>query len=62
MPRPDTRGPGPLPAILGGVVAALVIVWLVGIVIGTFVFVVRLVVLVAMAVGGLWAWDKLTRR
>ena len=56
----DDRGPGPLPAIVGGVLAALVLFWLVGIVIGTVVFVVRIAVLVALVAGGLWVWGKLT--
>lgn len=62
MAAPDKTGPGPLPAILGGVVAALVLIWLVGVVVGTIVFFVRLVVLVALVVAGLWCWRKLTRR
>ena len=56
----DGGGPGPLPAIVGGVVAALVLFWLVDIVLGTIVFVVRLAVLVALVVGGLWLWGKLS--
>jgi hypothetical protein len=48
MARTPARGPGPLPAIVGGVIAALVLLWLVGIVIGTFVFFVKVVVLVAL--------------
>ena len=60
MVVPEERGPGPLPAVVGGVLAALVLFWLVGIVVGTVVFVVRVAVLVALVVGGFWAWGKLT--
>ena len=60
MGIPDERGPGPLPAVIGGVVAALVLIWLVGIVIGTVVLVVRLAVLVGLVVGGFWLWGKIT--
>jgi hypothetical protein len=55
------EGPGPLPAVIGGVLAVIVLSWLVGIVIGTVVFVVRLVVLGALIGGGLWLWSKLSR-
>ena len=60
MGVPEERGPGPLPAIVGGVIAALVLFWLVGIVVGTVVFVVRILVLVALVAGGLWLWGKFT--
>ena len=56
----DGGGPGPLPAIVGGVLVALVLIWLVGIVAGTIVFLVRVAVLVALVVGGLWLWGKIT--
>jgi hypothetical protein len=59
--RSDGRGPGPLPAIVGGVLAALVLFWLVDIVVGTVVFVVRLAVLVALVVAGFWVWGKVRR-
>ena len=54
-------GPGPLPAVIGGVLAVLVLSWLVGIVIGTVVFVVRLAVLGALVGGGLWLWSRFSR-
>jgi hypothetical protein len=60
LERPDSGGPGPLPAIVGGVLAALVLIWLVGIVFTTVVFLVRVAVLVALVVGGLWVWGKLS--
>lgn len=59
MGTPESRGPGPLVAVVGGVVAALVLFWLVGIVVGTVVFIVRIAVLVALVLGGLWVWNKL---
>jgi hypothetical protein len=60
MAVPEERGPGPLPAVVGGVLAAIVLFWLVGIVVGTVVFFVRIAVLVALVVGGFWVWGKLT--
>jgi hypothetical protein len=60
MGVPEKQGPGPLPAVVGGVIAALVLFWLAGIVVGTVVFVVRLAVLVGLVLGGLWLWGKLT--
>lgn len=60
MALPDKTGPGPLPAVVGGVLAALVLFWLVGIVIGTVVFVVRVAVLIALVAAGFWVWDKLS--
>jgi hypothetical protein len=57
----DGGGPGPLPAIIGGVVVALVLIWLVGIIASTFVLLVRLAVLVALVVAGFWIWGKVTR-
>ena len=61
MAVPDKSGPGPLPAIIGGVIGAFVLLWVVGLVIGTIVFFVRVVVFVALAVGVLWIWGKLKR-
>lgn len=61
MAAPDKSGPGPLPAIIGGVIGAFVLLWLVGIVVGTIVFFVRVVVFVALAVAVLWIWGKLKR-
>lgn len=58
--RPRGDGPGPLVAIIGGVVAALVLIWVVGIVISTLTLLVRLAVLVAVVVAGFWVWSKLT--
>jgi hypothetical protein len=60
MGVPEKSGPGPLPAIVGGVVAALVLFWLAGLVIGTVVFVVRIAVLVGLVAGGLWIWNAIT--
>ena len=60
MGVPEKSGPGPLPAIVGGVVAALVLFWLVGLVIGTVVFIVRIAVLVGLVAGGLWIWNAVT--
>ncbi len=54
-------GPGPLPAVLGGVVAVVVLLWLVNVVIGTVLFFVKIAVLVALVGGGLWLWSKLSR-
>lgn len=63
MPRTPARssGPGPLPAVVGGVVGAVVLFWLVGIVIGTIVFAVKAVAFVAVIAGALWLWGKLSR-
>jgi len=61
MGPPDRSGPGPLPAIVGGVLAAFVLVWLVGIVVGAIVFAVRIVVIGAVIAGALWLWGKFTR-
>jgi hypothetical protein len=55
------EGPGPLPAIVGGVVAALVLMWFVGIVIGTFVFFVRVLVFVVLVWGAFRIWAALSR-
>lgn len=57
----DRDGPGPLPAIIGGVIAALVVIWLVGVIVATVTFLVRVTVFVALVVGGLWLWGKLSR-
>ncbi len=46
-------------AVVGGVVAALVLIWLVGIIITTLTFLVRLAVLVAVVIAGFWVWNKL---
>jgi hypothetical protein len=61
MAVPDKSGPGPLPAVVGGVIAAFVLLWLVGVVIGTVVFFVRVLVFVALAAGVLWLWGKIKR-
>ncbi len=53
-------GPGPLPAVLGGVVAVVVLLWLVNVVIGTVLFFVKIAVLVALVGGGLWLGSKLS--
>jgi hypothetical protein len=59
--RPRGGGPGPVAAIVLGVVAALALVWVVDLVVGTFLFVVRLIALVAVVVGVLWLWGRLSR-
>lgn len=56
----DGGGPGPLPAIIGGVVVALVLIWLVGIIISTVTLLARLAVLVAVVVAGFWLWGKVS--
>jgi hypothetical protein len=61
LERSDGGGPGPLPAIIGGVVVALVLIWLVGIIASTFFLVARLAVLVALVVAGFWVWGKVSR-
>jgi len=60
MTEPDRVRPGPLPAIIGGVLAAIILVWLVGLVVGTIVLLVRVAVLIAVVAGGLWLWNTLT--
>jgi hypothetical protein len=60
LERSGGDGPGPLVAVVGGVLAALVLIWLVGIIIGTVVFLVRVAVLVALVIAGLWVWSKVT--
>jgi hypothetical protein len=62
MAARDRSGPGPLPAVVGGVVVALVLVWVVGVVVSAFVFAVRLIVIGAVLVGALWLWGKIKRR
>ena len=59
--RRDDDRIGPVPAIVGGVVAAFVLFWLVGLVIGTVVFVVRIAAIGAVIGGLLWLWSKLSR-
>jgi hypothetical protein len=61
MAVPEKPKAGPLPAIIGGVIAALVLMWLVGIVIGTVVFFVRTIVFVALVIGAFWIWGKFSR-
>ena len=61
MAVPDKSGPGPLPAIIGGVIAAFVLLWVVGLVIGTVVFFVRVLVFAALGIGVLWLWGKFSR-
>ena len=61
MAVPEKSGPGPIVAVVGGVIAAFVLIWLVGIVIGTVVFFVRVLVFVALAAGVLWIWGKLSK-
>ncbi len=47
-------------AIGGGILAALVLWWLVGIVIGTIVFAIRIIVIGGLIGGALWLWGKFT--
>ena len=58
MAHPDKPGPGPLPALIGGVIAAFVLIWAVGFVISTITFVLRIAVIVAVLGGALWLWSK----
>jgi hypothetical protein len=51
----------PVLAVGGGILAAIVLWWIVGIVVGTIVFVVRLVVIGAVIGGLLWLWGKFSR-
>jgi hypothetical protein len=48
-------------AVGGGIVAALVLWWFIGIVIGTIVFATRIIVIGALVGGGLWLWGKFTK-
>jgi hypothetical protein len=61
MAVPDKPGPGPLPAVVGGVVAALVLLWLVSAVIGTIVFVTKVILVAGVVIAGFWVWGKLRR-
>jgi hypothetical protein len=56
-----SRPGSPVLAIGGGLVLALVLWWVVGIVIGTIVFMVRLIVIGAVIAGALWLWGKFSR-
>jgi hypothetical protein len=58
MATPEKIGPGPLPAIVGGVIAAFVLLWLVGVVISTITFFVKILVFIALVAGALWLWGK----
>jgi hypothetical protein len=58
MAHPDKPGPGPLPALIGGVIAAFVLIWAVGFVISTITFVLRIAVIVGILGGALWLWSK----
>lgn len=60
MATPEKTGPGPLPAIVGGIVLAVVLMWLVGIVVSTIAFFVRVAVFVALVAGAFWLWAKLS--
>lgn len=55
-----SSGPGPLPAIVGGVIGAVVLFWLVGIVIGTIVFAVKVATVIAVIAGAFWLYNKFT--
>lgn len=55
------QGPGPLPAIVGGVVGAIVLFWFVGVVISTVAFVVRVVVLIAIVWAAFRIWAFFSR-
>jgi hypothetical protein len=52
---------GPVPAIVGGVVAALVLFWVVGLVISVVAGVIKIVVLGAVVGGALWLWSRFSR-
>jgi hypothetical protein len=54
------EGPGPLPAIVGGVVAVFVLSWLVGIVIGTVTLMIRIAVVVAVIWAAFRVWAFFT--
>ncbi|MGH9138755.1 MAG: hypothetical protein ACRD0G_17215 [Acidimicrobiales bacterium] len=56
------RSSSPIPAVVGGLVAAVVLWWLAGIVIGTIVGLVRIAVLIALVAGGLWVWATISER
>lgn len=56
-----SRSGSPILAVGGGLVLALALWWVVGIVIGTIVFVVRLLVIGALVAGALWLWGKFSR-
>jgi hypothetical protein len=60
MASPEKTGPGPLPAIIGGVIAALVLIWLVGVVLATITFFVKVVVFIALIAGAFWVYGKLS--
>ncbi|MBA2283002.1 MAG: hypothetical protein M3527_04470 [Actinomycetota bacterium] len=55
------EGPGLLPVIAGGVIGAIVLFWLVGIVIGTIVFAVKVATVIALIAGGFWLYNKFSR-
>jgi hypothetical protein len=55
-----SRSGSPILAVGGGIIAALALWWIVGIVVGTVVFVIRLVVIGGLIVGALWLWGKFT--
>jgi hypothetical protein len=64
MAVPDERqgaGPGPVVAIVGAVIAAVVLVWVVDVVIGTFLLFARLAVLLALVAAGFWVWGRFSR-
>lgn len=54
-------GPGLVATVAGGVIGAIVLFWLAGVVIGTIVFAVRIVVVIAVLAGALWLWGKVSR-
>jgi hypothetical protein len=58
MATPEKTGPGPLPAIVGGVIAAFVLIWLVGVVLATITFFVKVIVFVGLIAAALWLWGK----
>jgi hypothetical protein len=64
MALPDERrgaGPGPVVAVVGAVVAAVVLVWVVGVVVSTFLLFARLAVLLALVAAGFWVWGRFSR-
>jgi hypothetical protein len=59
-PVRQSSGPGPLPAIIGGVVGVVVLFWLASIVIGTIVFAVKVATIIAVIAGAFWLYNKFT--
>lgn len=58
LPVKDDSGPGVLTMVVGGVIGAVVLFWLAGIVISTVVFALRVVIVLAVVAGAIWLWNK----